>query len=98
MPGSLGPEKLSAVLLDTVRLATPTLLAFQFLGSNDRRAVRARSRETCSNCLPRTLGSGLRRAKRSPNVVTAGTLIEGYHDEGCFSRSLRRCASCANCL
>jgi hypothetical protein len=32
----------------------------------------------CSNCLPRTLGSESRRAKRLLNVATAGMLIEGY--------------------
>jgi hypothetical protein len=33
--------------------------------------------QTCSNCLPRTLGSGSRRAYRSLNVATAGMLIDG---------------------
>jgi hypothetical protein len=33
--------------------------------------------QTCSNCLPRTLGSGSRRANRSLNAPTAGMLIEG---------------------
>ena len=33
--------------------------------------------QTCSNCLPRTLGSGSRRANRSPNVPTAGMLVDG---------------------
>lgn len=52
--------------------------------------------QTCSNCLPRTLGSGSRRAKRSLNVATAGMLIDGYNVQRRFPYACAVWGSAAN--
>ena len=59
--------------LSTRSTTTPPASVFLYVGSLVRNHL-----QTCSNCLPRTLGSGSRRANRSLNAATAGMLIDGY--------------------